>query len=53
VPLRIALTGAGFRVGSAGDPGAGDGDSRTDGTAVYVRGLAEPMPELPSWVHRP
>jgi methoxymalonate biosynthesis protein len=56
VPLRIALTGAGFRVGSAGDPGAGGGaarDPQTDRTAVYARDLAEPLPELPSWVDRP
>ena len=51
VPLRIALTGAGFRVdgmpeqGAAADPGA----SRT---AVYVRDLAQPLPELPSWVRQ-
>ncbi len=39
VPLRIALTGAGFRA----HPAEG---SRT---AVYVRRLDEPLPALPSW----
>ncbi len=40
VPLRIALTGAGFRAG------------RTDGrTAVYVRRLDQPLPDVPDWVH--
>jgi FkbH-like protein len=44
VPLRIALTGAGFRV-----DGVPEQDS-AGRTAVYVRDLATPLPELPSWV---
>ena len=43
VPLRIALTGAGFR---AGDRRAGQGQAAAD----YVRPLTEPLPELPDWV---
>jgi methoxymalonate biosynthesis protein len=40
VPLRIALTGAGFRAG------------RTDGGAAeYVRRLDQPLPDVPDWVH--
>jgi predicted enzyme involved in methoxymalonyl-ACP biosynthesis len=51
VPLRIALTGAGFRVdaGPGQDAAANAGANRT---AVYVRDLAKPVPELPSWVRR-
>jgi FkbH-like protein len=41
VPLRIALTGAGFRTSSQ----AGTGQ-----VADYVRDLSQPLPELPSWV---
>jgi len=44
VPLRIALTGAGFRAGT---------DTGTAGVprfAVYVRRLGEPLPDLPDWV---
>lgn len=41
VPLRIALTGAGFRTTS--QAGAGQ-------VADYVRGLSQPLAELPSWV---
>ncbi len=40
VPLRIALTGAGFRA-------SGVGPQRT---ARYVRGLDQPVPSLPDWV---
>lgn len=49
VPLRIALTGAGFRVdGVPGQDAAADaGASRS---AVYTKDLAKPLPELPSWV---
>jgi len=43
VPLRIALTGAGFRA-------AGPADARTR-TAVYARRLDEPLPAMPSWAH--
>ena len=56
VPLRIALTGAGFRVGPAGDPRHGNRahrDPQTTRTAVYVRNLGGCLPELPSWVRRP
>ncbi|MGN6793871.1 MAG: hypothetical protein ACTHJW_15905 [Streptosporangiaceae bacterium] len=41
VPLRIALTGAGFRTGSQAAAGQ---------VAEYVRALSQPLPELPSWV---
>jgi methoxymalonate biosynthesis protein len=41
VPLRIALTGAGFRTSSKA--GAGQ-------VAEYGRALSEPLPQLPSWV---
>jgi methoxymalonate biosynthesis protein len=43
VPLRIALTGAGFRA---------DGPARagTVRTADYARPLDRPLPELPDWV---
>ena len=40
VPLRIALTGAGFRAAAGG--GAG--------TAEYVRSLDGPLPAAPAWV---
>ena len=43
VPLRIALTGAGFR---AGDRRAGQNQAKAD----YVRSLAHLLPELPDWV---
>jgi methoxymalonate biosynthesis protein len=43
VPLRIALTGAGFR---AGDCRAGQNQAEAD----YVRSLAHLLPELPDWV---
>jgi methoxymalonate biosynthesis protein len=43
VPLRIALTGAGFR---AGDRRV----SQDQAAADYVRPLTEPLPELPDWV---
>jgi len=41
VPLRIALTGAGFRTSAQADAGL---------TADYVRDLGQALPELPSWV---
>ena len=59
VPLRVALTSAGFRaitdtrgLGGAGDPGnAGDtGDAKAPRIADYVRPLNQPPPELPEWV---
>ena len=44
VPLRIALTGAGFRAATdAGPAGA-------PRVAQYVRPLGEPLPDLPDWV---
>lgn len=45
VPLRIALTGAGFRAESGARP---DG-----GAAVYRRRLDDTLPALPDWVHTP
>jgi FkbH-like protein len=51
VPLRIALTGAGFRTGGMAEQGAATGTG-ANWTAVYVRDLAKPLPELPSWVQR-
>jgi FkbH-like protein len=44
VPLRLALTGAGFRAG----PEAGDGPG-----ALFRRGTRAPLPELPAWVRAP
>jgi methoxymalonate biosynthesis protein len=42
VPLRLALTAAGFRA----DPGAPSGQ----GHAVFSRPLPGPLPEVPDWV---
>ena len=56
VPLRIALTGAGFKVGPADHNRHGTGahrDPRTGRTAVYVRDLGEPLADLPSWARQP
>jgi FkbH-like protein len=39
VPLRLALTAAGFRAEEPGEPGA----------AVFARGLDGPLPALPDW----
>jgi methoxymalonate biosynthesis protein len=56
VPLRIALTSAGFRVGddASGDTGraaTGDTGSTTmPRIADYVRQLDDPLPPLPDWV---
>jgi len=44
VPLRLALTGAGFRAG----PGGGD-----EPAAVFRRGTGAPLPALPAWVRAP
>jgi len=41
VPLRIALTGAGFRT---------EAPSAQAGSAHYIRRLIPPLPELPDWV---
>lgn len=43
VPLRIALTGAGFRAGDPPPPGR-------DRSADYVRPLTQPLTALPDWV---
>jgi hypothetical protein len=42
VPLRLALTAAGFRA----DPGAPSGQ----GPALFSRPLSGPLPEVPGWV---
>jgi FkbH-like protein len=47
VPLRIALTSAGFR--ASGDTGD-TADTKTPRTADYIRQLDQPLPELPEWV---
>ena len=44
VPLRLALTGAGFRAG----PEGGEGPA-----AVFRRGTGAPLPALPAWVRAP
>ncbi len=45
VPLRVALTGAGFRAGTGpATPAAG---------AVFRRGTGAVLPVLPSWLHAP
>ena len=46
VPLRLALTGAGFRAGPAAVP---DGAAGT----VFRRGTGAPLPALPAWVRAP
>ncbi len=48
VPLRLALTGAGFRAG----PPAGPEHGAAAG-AVFRRGTGAPLPELPAWVRVP
>ncbi len=69
VPLRLALTGAGFRAGPAAAPDAGDAPGAADaggtaGTAeggepggvagaVFRRGTSAPLPALPAWVRAP
>jgi FkbH-like protein len=47
VPLRVALTGAGFRADAAPGPGAASAG------AVFRRGTGTALPELPSWLHAP
>ncbi len=44
VPLRIALTSAGFRAGEDTDSAAGE-----NRTAIYLRTLSQPLPALPDW----
>jgi methoxymalonate biosynthesis protein len=48
VPLRLALTGAGFRAGTPAGLGAGEPPG-----AVFRRGTGAPLPELPAWVRAP
>jgi FkbH-like protein len=48
VPLRLALTGAGFRAG----PRDGAQDGEEEG-AVFRRGTGAPLPPLPAWVQAP
>ncbi len=48
VPLRLALTGAGFRAGPAAAPDDGGGAG-----AVFRRGTGAPLPALPAWVRAP
>src|SRR5262249_53006174 len=53
VPLRIALTGAGFRADGrrTADRRTADGRTDQDSTAAdYVRSPSQPLPELPDWV---
>jgi methoxymalonate biosynthesis protein len=45
VPLRVALTGAGFR--------AGPGPGAAAAGAVFRRGAGTALPELPSWLRAP
>ena len=47
VPLRVALTGAGFRAGTGPGPGA------TAASAVFRRSTGTALPELPSWLRAP
>jgi len=47
VPLRVALTGAGFRAD------AGPGPAAPATGAVFRRGTGTALPELPSWLRAP
>jgi acyl carrier protein len=47
VPLRVALTGAGFRAGT------GPGEGAPAAGAVFRRGTGTALPELPSWLRGP
>lgn len=47
VPLRVALTSAGFR--ASGDA-SNSGQAKMPRTADYVRRLDQPLPDLPEWV---
>jgi FkbH-like protein len=47
VPLRVALTGAGFRAG------AGPGPAAPTAGAVFRRGTGTALPELPPWLRAP
>jgi methoxymalonate biosynthesis protein len=46
VPLRLALTGAGFRAGPPDGPQGGGAGTN----AVFRRGTGAPLPALPAWV---
>jgi methoxymalonate biosynthesis protein len=48
VPLRLALTGAGFRAGPPDGPVPGEAAG-----AVFRRGTGAPLPALPAWVQAP
>ena len=48
VPLRLALTGAGFRAGPPDGPDPGEAAG-----AVFRRGTGAPLPALPAWVQAP
>jgi acyl carrier protein len=52
VPLRLALTGAGFRAGppDRAEHGAEDGEPAG---ATFRRGTGAPLPALPAWVRAP
>ena len=65
VPLRLALTGAGFRAGARDGAQGGEeaglgrgGGAGTDGggvgtSTVFRRGTGAPLPVLPAWVQAP
>jgi len=48
VPLRLALTGAGFRAGPRDGVQGGE-----EAGAVFRRGTGVPLPALPAWVQAP
>jgi len=52
VPLRLALTGAGFRAGPPGGPENGPPGGLENG-AVFRRGTGAPLPALPAWMRAP
>ena len=53
VPLRVALTGAGFRARAGFRAGAGPGPAAPATGAVFRRGTGTALPELPSWLRAP
>jgi len=56
VPLRLALTAAGFRAGPAAAPDTGGRaapDTGGGAGAVFRRGTGAPLPALPAWVRAP
>ena len=52
VPLRLALTGAGFRAGPQDEAEHGAADGEPAG-ATFRRGTGAPLPALPAWVRAP